>query len=999
MNENYNKHQIKHKKEKILKDFDNTETVSSNSRIQKDINKATNNNYSNNRRQIMNENNQNGSTKNTYIKIDLNKYKYNGNKKKEPNSNNNIHNAKKVETINIDLNNIQNELLTENINDKKYKNIVNKNSNRIGRKINQKNKIYKKLKLYRDETGSLSTGTEKMHKITNITNFKNNLNNTFDENRKNNNKQPSSSQYKSMDIPNKVDLNDYNNLKNNNNIYKDVTLTKNNIINNNYNITDPNDEVKKNYYKKINLNKINTINNIEHIYYNNKTSNINKKILIDKGNISNQNKDNNKNEDINNYCNKYPIVEESQNEILLKEKNYLKNNIEKIYNPEEKNKKDNKINSDISNSNLDKIDNVRKANESNNSSVEEIFSYENNPLKNKNFNNIIDREYLQKYLNNNDINKNKDIQNNYFIKNSNNCKEEEKVDFRVSSIKANLSSIENENNEEENISKNYSLPSSKQEKSIKNNNIDINKKDSLNAAQMEESSHYNMSFYDSRIINVNEINSNVNNNNAKDIIKQNRNEKIDMKLQLNNNMNNSISNTNNSLNEYNSYYNFFLKKNTNEFNNIKDEKEFINLLPNNAFKKFLTSKIKYYMDENSIPKNFILEIIQKEKNKKKSIKTNDDILNISDSNSFYKKNGLKNIKSENLEFNNYLPRTRRTVSRLEKDNDYEYLNKKYNRKNIEIKEKYEIKKSHLLEQNKELLNKINILQELINNSKGQMEEKDIKLKEYLNTCDKITLENEKNKKKIENLEFKLNEKNNEVEEKKKKIYELKNINDNLEDKMIKLKKDYINETINNKETKENYTMIKNNYNDIKNQYDLLNIKYQTLSDENYNFRRDKMLYEKEIKTKNIMIENLLHSKTYINQNSLKEAIDKLEIKKVDEVENDYFYTSKEKNHIDKINNINKKNNEKEIIIVNKAKDEDKQKFDEYGFDELISKRDELMRERKNTTNEYYKIPTKNANSSQIKKRNELEIKLDQINNDLAKVRIRINILKNSKKIY
>ena len=238
-----------------------------------------------------------------------------------------------------------------------------------------------------------------------------------------------------------------------------------------------------------------------------------------------------------------------------------------------------------------------------------------------------------------------------------------------------------------------------------------------------------------------------------------------------------------------------------------------------------------------------------------------------------------------------------------------------------------------------------------------------------------------------------------LKKRKKKIYELKNINDNLEDKMIKLKKDYINETINNKETKENYTMIKNNYNDIKNQYDLLNIKYQTLSDENYNFRRDKMLYEKEIKTKNIMIENLLHSKTYINQNSLKEAIDKLEIKKVDEVENDYFYTSKEKNHIDKINNINKKNNEKEIIIVNKAKDEDKQKFDEYGFDELISKRDELMRERKNTTNEYYKIPTKNANSSQIKKRNELEIKLDQINNDLAKVRIRINILKNSNKIY
>ena len=29
----------------------------------------------------------------------------------------------------------------------------------------------------------------------------------------------------------------------------------------------------------------------------------------------------------------------------------------------------------------------------------------------------------------------------------------------------------------------------------------------------------------------------------------------------------------------------------------------------------------------------------------------------------------------------------------------------------------------------------------------------------------------------------------------------------------------------------------------------MNIKYKTLSDENYNFKRDKMLYEKELKSK------------------------------------------------------------------------------------------------------------------------------------------------------
>ena len=219
--------------------------------------------------------------------------------------------------------------------------------------------------------------------------------------------------------------------------------------------------------------------------------------------------------------------------------------------------------------------------------------------------------------------------------------------------------------------------------------------------------------------------------------------------------------------------------------------------------------------------------------------------------------------------------------------------------------------------------------------------------------------------------------------------------------MIKLKKEYVNETINNKETKENYTMIKNNYNDIKNQYDLLNIKYQTLSDENYNFRRDKMLYEKEIKSKNIMIDNLLQSNSFIKQKNLKEIINKLETYENNELNNNN-HNSEENNDINKDKNIehHKQNNinEKEEKVINTINEEGKNSSKERELDDLMNKRDELMRERKNTTNEYYKIPTKNANSIQIKKRNELEKKLDQINNDLANIRIKISIIKNSKKI-
>ena len=138
-----------------------------------------------------------------------------------------------------------------------------------------------------------------------------------------------------------------------------------------------------------------------------------------------------------------------------------------------------------------------------------------------------------------------------------------------------------------------------------------------------------------------------------------------------------------------------------------------------------------------------------------------------------------------------------------------------------------------------------------------------------------------------------------------------------------------------------------------------------------------------------MIENLLQSNTNIKQKELKRRLDEVKLNKIEEIDNEKYFDIKE-------NNGNKENeNTKEEIVINKAKEEDIHKFDECGLDELMSKRDELLRDRKNTTNEYYKIPNK-ANSQQIKKRNELEIKLDQINNDLAKIRIRINILKNNK---
>jgi hypothetical protein len=246
-----------------------------------------------------------------------------------------------------------------------------------------------------------------------------------------------------------------------------------------------------------------------------------------------------------------------------------------------------------------------------------------------------------------------------------------------------------------------------------------------------------------------------------------------------------------------------------------------------------------------------------------------------------------------------------------------------------------------------------------------------------------------------------------------KITELENINDTLKKEMNKLQKSFEAETSTNKETKQNYDIIKSSYNDIKNQYDLLNLKYQTLTDENFNFKRDKALYEKQIKTKNEMIESLLE-----NNSSIKNINDKLNlieeknnIKSNHELFLDYLKDKnmiidekkengnedddkdkekevdngmKKDNKNDKKENENKNENNKEL---------DYHKFDNLSYPELQSKRDELIHERRITNNIYCKIPIKSTYKIQIDKRNELEKRLEEINSDLVVIKTRMKNLK------
>ena len=289
------------------------------------------------------------------------------------------------------------------------------------------------------------------------------------------------------------------------------------------------------------------------------------------------------------------------------------------------------------------------------------------------------------------------------------------------------------------------------------------------------------------------------------------------------------------------------------------------------------------------------------------------------------------------------------------------------------------------------------------------------LKKYSDNYNKMEKENYYIKSKIVNLEGELSIKKNEMNEKTNKINELKNINGDLETEMNKLKKIYNEESTLNKETRQNYDLIKNNYTEIKNQYDLLNIKYQTLSDENFNYKRDKILYEKELKTKNQMIQNLLEN----NNSSLKKKkySKKINNNKKEEYYNQINYTSnnrfnnnKEDQDLDdeaEVNDIivikNEKekkaqNNQKEIdnknngengIPLNSKKEEKYNKYKGLDDEELRRIRDKLLVERNDTTNLYNKIPLKIHKIEQIKKRDELEKKLAQINSDLVQIRLRL----------
>ena len=440
-----------------------------------------------------------------------------------------------------------------------------------------------------------------------------------------------------------------------------------------------------------------------------------------------------------------------------------------------------------------------------------------------------------------------------------------------------------------------------------------------------------------------------------------KNKKDNNKFKFNNNIinknMNSIkesdinSNSNFDNNESNYDMNFYdtLRK-----SKIEDSKNqigvFESLLPNKSFKKFLKDKIKYYMDEKDIPTSFI-----------KNLYDESIVGNIPNSE---KINNLEanygSINNEKLNINIYQNEIQYN------DNTHKPQNKNKNKMN-NIKRN---KSLDLFYPNKKTTNKNN----------------------YTN----ISLENDINKKQLEEMQKELTVQKNEMNEKNQKINLLQNMNNNLKQEMNKLQENFENERIDNTQNRKNYAMIKTCYNDIKNQYDLLNMKYMTLNDENFNFRRNKELYERQLALKNEMIENLIENKTNLQKQKVNDEINKINFstKSSHKIISTFLQNNKEDNKSEEKsdnNNIKKQSNR-----TNKKNEIDYSKYDKLSFPELQCKRDELTNERKDINNIYSKIPLKTNNRELINKKNNLEKRLKELNCELMLVKLSIKNYKNHK---
>ena len=500
-----------------------------------------------------------------------------------------------------------------------------------------------------------------------------------------------------------------------------------------------------------------------------------------------------------------------------------------------------------------------------------------------------------------------------------------------------------------------------------NNNININNEVEDYESKITQIKHLSSYSKDDLNINISPDKLKKDNIKFKNFnLTNNANNKVDIIKESEINDINEISTHNNiDNNESNYEMNFYdtFRKSINE-NSKNSTGTFESLLPNKSFQKFLKEKLKYYMDEKDIPTNFINNLYLGMGIEEKPFSNGLSNFN----------QNLKSLDNGKLNFN-YYSNENTSKTNINKNNNKNYIKSKEIKRN---------KSMDIFQRNK------------INYNSNSNQNNFNKTNKNNNSYKKVFIENKINKKKLEEMKKELSEQKNEMNEKLQKINLLENINDNLKNEMNKLQKNFENERIDNTQNRKNYAIIKNCYNDIKNQYDLLNMKYMTLNDENFNFRRNKELYERQIALKNEMIENLIENKTNLQKQKVNDEINKINFstKSSHKIISTFLQNNKEDNKSEEKsdnNNIKKQSNR-----TNKKNEIDYSKYDKLSFPELQCKRDELTNERKDINNIYSKIPLKTNNRELINKKNNLEKRLKELNCELMLVKLSIKNYKNHK---
>ena len=148
----------------------------------------------------------------------------------------------------------------------------------------------------------------------------------------------------------------------------------------------------------------------------------------------------------------------------------------------------------------------------------------------------------------------------------------------------------------------------------------------------------------------------------------------------------------------------------------------------------------------------------------------------------------------------------------------------------------------------------------------------------------------------------------------------------------------------------------------------------------------KKLNEYQNKTNNINNNNYLEQINYVSKNKINEI-------KEDKDEDNQEYSDNEENFE---KNENNSENADGAENQNNKKEEQFNKYELLDDEEVKKIRDKLLVERRDTTNLYNKIPMKAKKIEQIKRKDELEKKIAQINNELMQIRLRLKANKNIK---